>query len=131
MAKRKESNMDKANEQATKVRPTTKGGAKEGQTRKLTTYSPEPVAKVILTDQVVRYLRAICRLAGNSEVGGLGYVKWNEANKEFVVDEVFVIPQEASPMHVSIDSNGIAYGIERALNAGRLEELRFSWHSHN
>lgn len=129
---KKSDSMAKATDQATgKQRPTTTVGAKPGETRKLTTYTRPPVAKVLLTDQVVRYLRAICRLAGNSEVGGLGYVKWNEDSKEFIVDEVFVIPQEASPMHVSIASEGIMYGIERAMNAGRLEDLRFSWHSHN
>lgn len=106
-------------------------GKSSGQNRRsLPTHKPGPAKKVYLTQAVADYMSQICKIAGDNEVGGLGYVHEDE-DGDLIVDEVFLVPQEVSGGHVSLTGEAIAYGMEKALADGRLEDLRFSWHSHN
>jgi hypothetical protein len=86
---------------------------------------------VVLAEHVAAFMGEVCKIAGHNEVGGMGYVSFDPETREFYVDEVFLVPQEVSGGHVTITGEAVAYGMEKAFADGRLEDLRFSWHSHN
>lgn len=64
------------------------------------------------------------------EVGAFGYVTADESNRELYVDEIFLVPQEASAAQVDFVSDGLPYALERAATDNRIEDLRFCIHSH-
>lgn len=84
--------------------------------------------EIILTQEVDDLMYEIVQSL-TTEVGGLGYCTTDEAGNVYV-DEIFLVPQQVSTGGVDFTSEAIAFGIEKAINDGRMEDLRFSWHSH-
>lgn len=74
--------------------------------------------------QKVREFTDICP----DEIACMGYAKL-DGNK-VIIDEVFLVPQVISLGNVEFIETGLPYAVERAKAEGRLEELRFCWHSH-
>lgn len=62
------------------------------------------------------------------EIACMGYAKLDGAN--VLVDEVFLIPQDISLSSVDFLEKGFPYAIDKAAKEGRIDELRFCWHSH-
>lgn len=84
--------------------------------------------KIILSQAASDYMEAVT-MEVDAEVGGLGYCFETESG-DLYVDEVFILPQEVSSAHVGFEGEAIAIAQEKAAIDGRLEDLRFSWHSH-
>lgn len=64
------------------------------------------------------------------EIACFGYTQLNEQTKTVYVDTLFLVPQTASPSEVDFMTDGLPYAIEKALNEGRIDDLRFCVHSH-
>lgn len=62
------------------------------------------------------------------EIACLGYAKLDGRN--VVVDEVFLVPQVISLSSVEFLDKGLPWAVKKAADEGRLDELRFVWHSH-
>jgi hypothetical protein len=63
------------------------------------------------------------------EFAVFGYVD-EVAGDEIYVDDVFLVPQEASAAEVDFLTTGLPFAIERAIADDRLDDLRFCLHSH-
>lgn len=83
--------------------------------------------KICLTQATQDFIAEVTRSCAG-EVGGMGYCHVEGAT--VVVTDVFLLPQEVSAGSVDFDDDAIAIACERAAIAGKIEELRFSWHSH-
>jgi hypothetical protein len=83
---------------------------------------------LILAQHVWEYIDEVVKLVP-AEVGGVGYVT-ETPNGNLYVDEVFLMDQEVSMASVEFKGDAIAAAIERSVKDGRIEDLRFSWHSH-
>lgn len=92
---------------------------------------PKPEARLVIPrdeyDKFTDYIR-LC----DAEFGMFGYVKlvMDDIHPTFVVDTLFLAPQEVSGTSVDYESEGFEYAIEKAIEDGRIEDLRFSCHSH-
>lgn len=73
--------------------------------------------------QIVEYTE-LC----STEVAAMGYVKLD--GPVAVVDEVFLVPQVVSGASVEFVETGFPWAVNKAIQEGRLDELRFCWHSH-
>lgn len=62
------------------------------------------------------------------EVGVFGYVE--VFDKEFYVEEIFLVPQESSAAQVDFIDKGLQYAIEKAIADDKLDKLRLCAHSH-
>lgn len=65
----------------------------------------------------------------NDEIAAFGYITAQDDGDLFV-DEVFLVPQQVSGAEVDFMSQGLPYAIQKASVDGRLNDLRFLWHSH-
>lgn len=84
--------------------------------------------KIVLTREVNDRLDQVVALC-KGEVGGLGYARVEDEDT-IIVDEIFLVPQQVSSGGVDFDSDAISIAIEKAIEDDRLNDLRFSWHSH-
>lgn len=84
--------------------------------------------RVIVADDELDKLEAYCRCCP-TEIAAMGYVTNNE-DGDFYVDEVFLVPQEVTGSSVDFLSKGMVYAVEKAIEEGRINDLRFCWHSH-
>jgi hypothetical protein len=64
------------------------------------------------------------------EVACFGYTELDVEHKEVYIPEVFLVPQQASAAEVDFMSEGLPFAIDKALAAGRIDDLRFCIHSH-
>lgn len=64
----------------------------------------------------------------STEIAAMGYVKLD--GPVAVVDEVFLVPQVVSGASVEFVETGFPWAVNKAMREGRLDELRFCWHSH-
>jgi len=64
------------------------------------------------------------------EVGCFGYVTLDTPSMTAYVDDLFLVPQEASAAEVDFIKDGLPYAVEKAVADDRLEDLRFCIHSH-
>jgi hypothetical protein len=64
----------------------------------------------------------------NTEIAAWGYVEPND--EDFIVSEVFLVPQTVSATEVDFVSDGLPYAVDKAMNEGKIDQLRFCWHSH-
>lgn len=62
------------------------------------------------------------------EIACMGYAKLEGSN--VLVQEVFLIPQDISLSSVDFLEKGFPYAIAKAAEEGRVDELKFCWHSH-
>lgn len=74
-----------------------------------------------------RQLQEYCDLCP-VEVAAMGYatIEGSVVN----VNEVFLVPQVVSGSSVEFMDTGFPWAVQKALDEGRIEELRFCWHSH-
>jgi hypothetical protein len=63
-----------------------------------------------------------------TEVAAMGYVTLDGPVVE--VNEVFLVPQVVSGASVEFMETGFPWAVNKALKEGRIDELRFCWHSH-
>ena len=63
-----------------------------------------------------------------TEVAAMGYVTLDGPVVE--VHEVFLVPQVVSGSSVEFMETGFPWAVNKALVDGRIDELRFCWHSH-
>lgn len=62
------------------------------------------------------------------EVGAFGYC---EPQEDFLwVSDIFLVPQEVSGTEVDYMKDGLVYAVEKAATDGKVDQLRFSIHSH-
>lgn len=87
-----------------------------------------PNNKLTLSAQARQDIRHYIRHC-DYEIGGFGYVTMKD-NGDFYVDEVFLVEQDVTGTTVDFTDKGLLYAINKADKAGRLDELRFCWHSH-
>jgi hypothetical protein len=73
-----------------------------------------------------KFLNYVDEIEG--EVGAFGYV--TEDENGFHVDEIFLVPQEASSASVEFMDEGLPYAIDKAMKDNRINDLRFCIHSH-
>lgn len=88
---------------------------------------PKPL--VVFTNEAYDWLRGYT-MAVQSEIGGFGYV-YSPEKGIFVVDTIYLAPQTASPGGVHFKDGAMAFMVEKAVEDERLNDARFSWHSHN
>ena len=72
---------------------------------------------------ITDYVRLI-----DAEIGMFGYVTMIDGN--FYVDEVFLVQQEVSGASVDFADAGLEYAINKAIEDGRIDDLKFCCHSH-
>lgn len=63
------------------------------------------------------------------EVGCFGYVTVHEGGMIYVED-AFLVPQESDASQVDFIESGLPYAIDKAASEGKLDQLKFCWHSH-
>lgn len=63
-----------------------------------------------------------------TEIGAWGYVE--QRDEDMYVYDVFLVPQHVSSTEVDFVSEGLPYAIEKAMDDGKIDDLRFMWHSH-
>lgn len=64
------------------------------------------------------------------EVGCFGYATLDTTHEEVYVSEIFLVPQEASATQVDFIEDGLPYAVNKAIEDGKLDKLRFCIHSH-
>lgn len=64
------------------------------------------------------------------EIACFGYAKLLSDERLVYIDDVFLVPQVASPAEVDFISEGLVYAIEKAIEDDRVDDLRFCVHSH-
>lgn len=67
------------------------------------------------------------------EVGGFGFIEFDPVFDGFIWHETFVVPQEVSAASVDYDDESLGFALDKALDAGVLDNPHFSWcmwHSH-
>lgn len=74
-----------------------------------------------------RKLQEYCDLCP-VEVAAMGYATLEDNIVK--VNEVFLVPQTVSGTSVEFMSTGFPWAVNKALKEGRIDELRFCWHSH-
>lgn len=84
--------------------------------------------KIYLTDEAARWMWGFVH-AVDTEIGGFGYCTSPDPGI-VVVDTILLAPQEVSGAGVDFKDDAMMYMIEKAAEDGRLEDARFSWHSH-
>lgn len=84
--------------------------------------------KIYLTDDAARWLWGFVHHV-DTEIGGFGYCTSPDPGI-VIVDTVLLAPQVVSGAGVDFTDEAMAYMIEKAAEDGRLEDARFSWHSH-
>ena len=97
-----------------------------GSVKKIVAY--QEGLEVQMQRHVRRKIHGWCKTA-KSEVSGVGMVR-KEGNK-FVIYDVFLLPQRCSSGFTEIDDyaiNKLKYDIIK--RGGRVEDLRFWWHTH-
>lgn len=90
---------------------------------------PEP-RLIVAESEYEKYCDYI-RLCSN-EFGMYGYVTLDvsDTHPKFIVDTLFLAPQEVSGSAVDYETEGFEYAIKKATEDDRLNDLRFSCHSH-
>ena len=84
---------------------------------------------VIFTPEAYDWIRGYT-LAVDTEIGGFGYVTSPEKGL-FIVDTIYLAPQEVSGGGVHFKEGAMGYMVEKAIDDDRINDARFSWHSHN
>lgn len=64
----------------------------------------------------------------DTEIAGMGYVELVDGFA--VVRDVFLLGQTVTGASVDVDKKAVAAAMDKAKEDGRLDQLRFSWHSH-
>lgn len=85
--------------------------------------------QIIFTPEAWDWMRGYT-LAVDTEIGGFGYVTSPEKGV-FVVDTIYLAPQEVSGGGVHFKEGAMGYMVEKAIDDERVNDARFSWHSHN
>ena len=88
-----------------------------------------PKPQVVFTPEAWDWIHGYTK-AVDTEIGGFGYVT-NPEKGVFVVDAVFLAPQEVSSGGVHFEDGAMGFMVEKAIEDERLNDARFSWHSHN
>lgn len=83
---------------------------------------------IVLTDEVHDKLWGYTH-AVSTEIAAWGYISPDE-HGDMVVDDVFLVPQTVTSTEVDFVTDGLPYAVEKAMNDGRINDLRFCWHSH-
>jgi hypothetical protein len=85
------------------------------------------MSKLVLTNntypKIQEYVRRI-----DAEIGMFGYVTLIDG--DFYVDDVFLVEQEVTGGSVDFTDKGLDYAINKAIEDGRIEDLKFCCHSH-
>lgn len=82
---------------------------------------------VHFTDEAWKQIEEYTELC-STEVAAMGYVTLD--GNEAEVHEVFLVPQVVSGASVEFVETGFPWAVQKAMSEGRLDELRFCWHSH-
>lgn len=88
---------------------------------------PETFGTVQFTEETWKQIEEYTELCP-TEVAAMGYVKLD--GDVAIVDEVFLVPQVVSGASVEFVETGFPWAVNKAMKEGRLDELRFCWHSH-
>lgn len=92
------------------------------------------VPRLLLSTRAWGMIRAYVAAADKSEVSGFAYVQQldNDPSTFYVgaSDDVFVVPQEVTIGSAEVSGNTFALALDKAMLAGRDDDLRIQWHSH-
>lgn len=105
---------------------------KTKQSKTTTTTSappPQPKFEIAFAPEAWDRWWQYCYLT-QGEVGAFMYVTIDKDLKLAVVDDLFLVPQEASAAEVDFMAEGLPYAIEKAASEDRLADLRGCIHSH-
>ena len=86
--------------------------------------TPEVVIPVDVWQRMMGYINAC-----NTEINGFGHVR--TIGNTILVEDVFILDQQASAAHVTVDQAALdAYVYQMILAGGNPGSIRFQWHSH-